>query len=65
MTESAPNKETQKEKDRQKKREDEALDSAVEDSFPASDPPARSVPTTPGPPKGHSNAKTDESERET
>jgi hypothetical protein len=46
---------------KQKKKEDEALDSAVEDSFPASDPPARSVPTTPGPPKGHTNNRRDRS----
>jgi hypothetical protein len=40
-----------------KKKEDDVLDDAVEDSFPASDPPAMTVPTVPG-------APTDEDEDE-
>ena len=35
-----------------KKKDDEDLDEAVEDTFPASDPPAMTVPTVPGAPEG-------------
>ena len=35
---------------KRKKKHDDDLDDAVEDSFPASDPPAMTVPTVPGTP---------------
>ena len=45
------------------KKENDILDDAVEDSFPASDPPAMTVPTVPGAPID-SDADDDEEEEE-
>jgi segregation and condensation protein B len=48
-----------------KKKHDEDLDDAVEDSFPASDPPAMTVPTVPGAPVDEDeNEDEDEDEEE-
>jgi hypothetical protein len=47
-----------------KKKEDDILDDAVEDSFPASDPPAMTVPTVPGAPTDDEDEDEEEEEEE-